>query len=489
MSVRKNIVSLLLSQLATWAVSLVLLVEAPDRLGEDGFGALSFAAAFVGFFTLVASLGTGTFMTKEVARDHSLLRPWVHNAFVMKTGILVLLSAVAVPLAVLLGKSGDTLLLIVLGLVGMAFTIFNEVYLGALAGMEIMAKPAFFQVVQVYVSSGLGLLVLIMDWGLIAYGAVFALASVIPLVGNWFLLRPYLHGPRQRLDAETWRILVRGGIPLMALTFFNTIYGTIDVPILDQVSGEDTVAWYAMAYRWAGIPIFMATAVVSAYFPRFSAHGEKSPEFARLVNRAIRIVLLVSVPAAIGLAMVADDLVGTLYTTAYQPSVVLIQILAIVIPFAAMDTILAVALIAADRQGKYIFVSALAAVINPVACIWLIHWAERNHNNGAIGAALVTLGTELVVMIGALLLRSRGVLDRAASLDVGRIVAAGLVLVPLLLVAGDTPLLIQIACGVVAYALAAVLFRAITVTEIHDIVSGVVGSVTARRRRVPESVE
>ena len=272
----------------------------------------------------------------------------------------------------------------------MAFVVFNEVYLGALAGMEIMAKPAALQVAQVYVSSLLGLLVLVLDWGVIAYGAVFALASIIPLIGNRLLLQRHLHGPRPPADPEVWRMLIRAGIPLMALTFFNLIYGTIDVPILDFISGDDPVAWLALAYRWVGIPLFMATAVVAAYFPRFSAHGKaQTEEFPRLVNRAIRLVLLVAVPAALGLALVADDLIATIYDVQWEPTVPLIQILALQIPIAAMDTILATALIASDRHHKYLWVSASAAVLNPVACVVLIHWADRNYDNGAIGAAIV----------------------------------------------------------------------------------------------------
>lgn len=490
MSVRKNIVSLLISQVLTWAVSLVLLVEAPDQLGEDGFGAVSYAAAFVTFFNLVASLGTGTLLTKEIARDHSLLRTYVSNAYLLKLAVVAVVIVVAIALALLLGNRGDILVLIAVGLVGVCFATFNDINLGALAGLEIMAKPAAFMVAQVYVTSALGLLILAMDWGLIAYGSVFALGPVIPFVGNRLLLRRHLEGSKAAADPAILRLLVRGGIPLMTLTFFNLIYGTIDIPILAFVSGEGAVAWYAVAYRWVGIPIFIAAATVSAYFPRFSAHGkEQTEEFPRLVNRAIRLVLVVSVPAAVGLAMTADELVTAFYTSTYEPVIPLIQILALHIPLAGIDTILAVALIANDRLKRYILVSALAALVNPVACVLLIHWAERNFDNGAIGAAVVTLGTELVVMGGALALRSKGVLDRAAATAALRCVAAGLVIVPVLFVADDSPLAVQVAFGIVAYSAAALSLRVITVGELRRVARGALGSVSSKRRRVPESFE
>ena len=80
-------------------------------------------------------------------------------------------------------------MLIAVGLVGMVFVIFNEVFLGALAGMEMHGQAGVVPgASQVYVASMLGLLVLVLGWGVIAYGTVFALASVIPLVGNWMLI-------------------------------------------------------------------------------------------------------------------------------------------------------------------------------------------------------------------------------------------------------------------------------------------------------------
>ena len=90
-------------------------------------------------------------------------------------------------------------------------------------------------------------------------------------------------------------MLIRGGIPLMALTFFNLIYGTIDVPILES-SRDGSVAWYSLAYRWISIPSSSPPLPVG-YFPRFSALGKEQTAVPRLVNRAIRLVLLVSVPA------------------------------------------------------------------------------------------------------------------------------------------------------------------------------------------------
>jgi O-antigen/teichoic acid export membrane protein len=484
-SVRRNMASLLLSQLLTWMVSFVLLVEAPDRLGDDAWGAMSYATAFVGFFTLVVGLGSSTLLTREIARDRSLMSQWVYNAVLLKAAMVVGAPMIGIPLAVALGQRGDTLWLIIIGFGGMAFGSFLEIGGGALAGVEVMAKPAFYQVIQVYLSNGLGVLSLVLGYGVIVYGAVFTVPIVVPTLLTWLLLRRYISGPYHS-DRAVRRTMVRAGIPLMALTVFNMIYGTIDIPILGFITDNVQVGWYSLAYKWVGIPIFVATAVVSAYFPRFSAHGNPiSEDFPRLVNEALRLVLLASVPAAIGLALVSDELISGLYEPQYQPAIVLMQILAGHVPLAAMDTVLAVALIASNRQSRYLYVSIVAAVTNPIACVLLIHWANDRYANGAIGAAVVTVITELIVMSGAIWLRAPGVLDRATMVKGLRIAAAGLLMVPVLLLGDPLLLPVQVLLGGATYGLGVLLFGAVSKREIRSVVN----SVTSKRRATNRPID
>jgi O-antigen/teichoic acid export membrane protein len=486
MSLRRNIAHLLVFQVLTWLVSFVFLIYGPRHLGSAAIGAATYAIAYVGFFALFAGLGTSTLLVRDIARDHSRLSQYVYNATLLKLVTVVVVPIVGIGFAVLIGNSGDRLTLIVLGFIGMAFATLSEVAVGALNGLEIISRPAFLGVVQVYIANGIGILALAMGYGVIVWGAIVTFSAFVPLVASFWMLRPHLQRP-VHFDPKVWRHLFRDGIPLMTLVVFNVIYGTIDIPILGAITDDHTVGLYGVAYRWVGIPIFITTAVVTSYFPRFSAHGSPlTPEYPRLVNQSVRIVMLAAVPSSIGLAMVADDLVHLVYTPEFYGSISLIQILALHIPLAAMDTVLASALIAANRQRRYLYVALGAAILNPIACVLLIHWADNRFGNGAIGAAIVTVVTETYILVGALRLRVRGVFDRASTENVIRIIAAGLVMVPLLFLGGSLPLLVQVALGVASYPLALLLFRAVTVDEVRRLLA----SLPFRRRRpVPEPIE
>src|SRR5262245_51411160 len=123
--VGKNLVYLLVSQLATWSVTLIVLVIAPNVLGADNFGKIAFAGAFIQFFTLAASSGTALYLTRAVARDHDLLGRYTFNAFAVKSIMVVGASVTAVVVAWALGNRGDTLAIIAIGCVTMCFSVVN----------------------------------------------------------------------------------------------------------------------------------------------------------------------------------------------------------------------------------------------------------------------------------------------------------------------------------------------------------------------------
>jgi O-antigen/teichoic acid export membrane protein len=469
--IRKNILWLLVSQLATWVATFATLIIVPNKLGSSDFGDFSYATGYVQFFVLVAGLGTSAYLSRAIARDYDLLGPYVWNAVFLKFVLWVALSALALGISyVLLGNRGQTFVMIAISCFGMLPFILTEVFFGALTGMQRIARPAMWTVVQVYFQTVFGILVLVLGWGVVAYAVVMVAGTFIPMAASALMVRPLVRD-HHVFDWKIWRLLVVGGVPLLALTFFNFTYGMVNVPIMYSLVGSDPVGWYTVALRWVSIPIFITTAVIGAYFPVFSQHGNPiTDEFAPLVNRAVNIVLVVTIPAALGIAMVADDMIRLIYASDFDNSIVLIRILALQIPTTALNTVLATALVASNRLNRYLIVAAVAAVGNPILCVFAINYTDDRYGNGAIGAAVVMVVTELWVTIGAIYLRSPGVIDRHEVGRIARILAASAVMVPVLLVAADWSLFVQIALGAVAYAVAGLLLGAISTDEVRELV-------------------
>jgi O-antigen/teichoic acid export membrane protein len=160
-------------------------------------------------------------------------------------------------------------------------------------------------------------------------------------------------------------------------------------------------------------------------------------------------VIFVGAPAAAGIALVAPTMLGLLYPPDFEHAVAPLRILALHIPFVAMDMILGIALVARDRQKQWLAVGCIAAVFNPIVNLAAIPFSERVFSNGAIGAATVTVATEGLMMAGAIILRPKGVLDRPTGGFLGRCLLAAACILPLGLLLQGAPLILQIAIGVI----------------------------------------
>ena len=117
-------------------------------------------------------------------------------------------------------------------------------------------------------------------------------------------------------------------------------------------------------------------------------------------------------------------------------AVPLLRILALHIPIVGLDIILGSVVIAADRQRQWVMVSVTAAVFNPLLNLAAIPLTQRLLHNGAIGAAVITVMTELILMVGAISLRPQGVLDKSTIQMLLRITLASLAMVPVVLALG-----------------------------------------------------
>ena len=406
---KRNILFLLVSQGATWLVTIFLLILGPRKLGAEAFGRVQLAAAFVGFFNLVGSLGSYQYIVKNVARDSTELGRLVISAMQLKLLMGAVLSGLALALGWVVGYDREVLTLIAIALAGMMLNLLNEMVLAGLAGLELIAGSAVWQTVQVYVASVLAIVVLLTTRSLNCYMAAFSVAWAVPLIANSRTLWPHLRHVARR-SPGTWRAIIFGGIPMFALAALSLLYSTIDIPIVGTISGEDVVGWYSLAYRWVAMPIFINTIVVTAFLPQMSALAATAPaKFCALTNHAIKMVVSIAIPGAVGIALISSDLVDLLYGPAYERSVILMRLLAPWVPFVALNTVLGTALVASDRHHRYIWVAAAAAVLNPPIAFLAIRLAhDRYDGNGAIGAAIVTVLTEIFITVCAMKMRRRG---------------------------------------------------------------------------------
>ena len=262
----------------------------------------------------------------------------------------------------------------------------------------------------------------------------------LPLVQEWF-----------------WK-----GLPF-ALTFVLTIlYFRIDQPLVYVIQSKTAAGYYGAAYKPIEALLFIPMTFLSVVFPVLAVyHRERPTEMLDTLSRFYKALLLMGWPMSIGIFVLAVPLNHALHFR--EQSAPALQILALALGFAFVNNAFIGALNASDRQSSFTWAAAWSLVANVGLNLALIP------RFGYLGASAATVLTEVVLGVVAWILTARHV-GRVPVLALSwRIVVAGLVMgVAIYPLSGleGVKVAIPIVAGVVIYAAAVLLLRALSGDEI-----------------------
>jgi len=248
----------------------------------------------------------------------------------------------------------------------------------------------------------------------------------------------------------------------------------VNIPLLKALSGDTVVGWYAVANRITGIPVFLPSIVITAILPAL-AHERtaESLAFRALASRGLRMVTAVGIPACVGTVLLAPTMIPLLHFPAsFIPAVPVIVILAFNMPVVALDMMLGTVLIALGRQKAWMVVGLVAGIVTSLLNLWLIPYTQHLYGNGAIGAALTTLLSEVIMFGGAMYLRPRSIFTGGDVWYMVRCLLAAVVMLPAVGLGseGGVHLYRSVAYGMFVYVLAAYAFQVVTKDDLKGLV-------------------
>ena len=479
MRVVRNIIALLINQVGNWIITLILTIALPRYLGVNEFGLYSFALAFVGFFALGMKLGTGTYLSWRIPREPELAGRLTFNTLLLQLPLILVCSVVAIVVLPLLDPTPLLLHVMLLLLLATSISSLSATLSSGLTGLQIMKIPAFIMLGGAALDTGLVVAGMRFDISLVVIAALSALSEVAI-----FVVMAIYALPRLRLnfhvDPTLWRAILLGGMPFFAWSVVLLFYWQVDITMIKIMVPHDAnviIGWYAAASRLTNIPLFLPMIVIAPLLPALSAErNADSPKFRDMVSRSLRLVTLVALPAGVGVFILANEITELLnYPKGFEYVSTLLRILAFNVPLVAIDMILGTVLIAAARQRAWTIVGIVAGVFNPLVNLWAIPYTQNNPSigNGAVGAAVVTVATELVMFIGALYLRPKGVFTHWDIWYVGRCLIAAGIMAPVVyfFVKAQVGLFPAIIYGAITYATVAYTLKLVRDDDILSLVS------------------
>lgn len=183
-----------------------------------------------------------------------------------------------------------------------------------------------------------------------------------------------------------WRRILSITAPIALVALITLLEWQADTVLLSLLKGMRVVGWYS-----AAASVFAVLWVIpQAYRVAVSAETVQAPamppgQLQRLYTGSMRVMLLLALPAAVSLWLLAPDIVALLYGAGFEPSVPALRWLGLALVPLFLGVSGGRLLVVKGRQAWLVWFVTAGLAVNVIANLWLIPgW-------GAEGTAIARL--------------------------------------------------------------------------------------------------
>jgi O-antigen/teichoic acid export membrane protein len=368
-----------------------LILYIANGFGVTWQGKFSILLAFLNVFQVLASLGLPRLITREVAR-----MPAESNRYfwagLLGQGIGTVIVALAMfAVVAAMPYPADTKAMLTLAISALpVFTVY-AVAAALLRAREAMHYLVYAELLSSLAQIGLAVTVLarwqnVMALALIRVGGL-GMAAVLVGVAAW---RLGLWG-RPRWEPRFAGQLLRGSASFFGMAGLDALLQRMDVLILSVLAGETAAGLYDAAFQLIKVIMTLVMAFTDALYPVLSRlFVQARARFGLAVGKALHYGLLILLPAAAGLSVLAPRVMGLLYRRVeYGPAAAVLAVAAWAMVAYLVHMVLTRALMAGNRPRAALIVTVVMVVVGGGAI------AIGSRLAGAVGAAV-----GLVIMYG-----------------------------------------------------------------------------------------
>ncbi|MGA9117262.1 MAG: flippase [Bacteroidota bacterium] len=385
----RNYLTLLAGNVAGQLLFFVGLAHLARMLGPAGFGLWNFAQVWMLYLLRGGEFGLEVIGVRETARNPGETPHWIATVVSVRTGLALGLFGAAVLLSAggLLPEGSASLVLIsALALFPMAvlleWVFEGRQEVGLISAARILKGAVFCAAVLVLVDgSADGELAAFLYVGALAAGSLFVLVAGVRRFG----FRPGAFSREKA--AQALRMSAPVGIATL-LSQYSLLAATL---MVGYVLGGEPLGYFTAAHRivlflWA----YVITSMHRILLPSLSRSFRDAPsDYGRFVERFFRISVLGALPAGLVGALAAGPLMEMLYSARYAESGAVFAILVWAFVLGTTRSIFEIALIAADRQRRYMWGMGLLALLYTILTPLL------TIRFGIVGASWAVLLSEL----------------------------------------------------------------------------------------------
>lgn len=322
----RNSVFVLGAQVLIKIMAFLFNVYVVRRLGPVHFGQYSAVMAYVTIFAIFTDLGMAPYSVREMAEDRSRTGLLLPNIIAIRVLLSLLIVVVAPLSAWWLGKGSDMVWGVFVASLGLVLYAFQGPLDSALTARERLDYTAVFAVVNQLVFWGLGTLLLLKGMGFIGLllASLVGVAVVAVLSGRALL---GMDVGKLCLVPSRWPAILKAALPFGISSLAGAFLRRFDTVLMSFVLTDAAVGWYNAPYSLLNMMIVLAQSIAIALYPSMvRGYSVDSNSLDDVVQRAVRYLLIIVLPIAVGVSVLADKIITLLYTSQYSPSIAVLRI-------------------------------------------------------------------------------------------------------------------------------------------------------------------
>lgn len=370
---------------------LILAAYLARVLGPEGVGVLAQSRNLASYFSGISLLGLGSYGTRELAKQPGAGK----ETFRELAALEALLGAVATVgyLAFLLGREepeglGAVLTLeVALSMGNWEWACRGREEYGFLLGKALLEKALVLMLTLQFVRR---------PGDLVRYCRILCLGIAAGQMGMLLRARRWGWLPSRREKQKMGRLNLKKHAPSVAVLMLCggvvSVYSKMDVTLLGMLGTAEEVGCYVNAYKVVNIVSALASAASGVWLPRLSRCYKTDPTaYRETAARGRKTVAFLAFPCALGLALVAEDVVAVLFGPAFAPAAESLRVLSAVVLVKGMGDMLCYQILISAEKETTVAAGYLLAVAGKL----LLNRALIPRF-GAVGAAWATVLGEIL---------------------------------------------------------------------------------------------
>lgn len=362
-------------------------------LFASGIGEVASATNVAGYFVVLAALGMPTYGTKSIAActDKRSVNKIFWDLFTINAISTAVFSFSYYLLIFTHPFFQEQLpLFCVVGL-GIVFNIFNVDWFyrgkeefGYITLRSFIIKVLSLVAIFIFIKS---------EEDVIVYALVITLSNVANYVFNIIHLRKYISLPRERIAVSTH---LKPILLLLSASIIIELYTMVGTTLLTVFSTSECVGYFTNSMSIIRVIRSIVTSISAVFLPRLSFYysSGRQQEFERLINNGLKILLFLTIPAAVGIFSIAEDAVLILFGSSFYGSIISVRILSLSIITIALSNFIGYQVfITVGKEKLMVLSTVVGASTNLILNFILIFYLDY------VGVALASALAELAVTV------------------------------------------------------------------------------------------